>query len=182
VITTQLLGGGVRIIVSAPAVSSAILPGLLAKPMTWCGWICYGGGFEFMGVLPPGSAASATRLHPRLDTPHGRSEFVDFVARQVGVESSDLGFSDWSGRMIKAHRTQIREHFGFASGPSSPKRVSCSSGYGHARSTSNLGWRRFSLGLGAHLTPPRGWTLAVQCRSVEWTVPNRCPSGSVTIA
>ena len=49
--------------------------------------------------------------------PRGRSEFgaevVDFVARQVGVEASELGFYDWSGRTIKAHRTQIREHFSF---------------------------------------------------------------------
>lgn len=49
--------------------------------------------------------------------PRGCSEFVDevvdFVARQVGVEGSELGFYDWSGRTIKAHRTQIREHFDF---------------------------------------------------------------------
>lgn len=54
-------------------------------------------------------------LHARF--PRGRSEFVDevvgFVGRQVGISQSELGFYDWSGRTIKAHRTQIRAHFGF---------------------------------------------------------------------
>jgi hypothetical protein len=49
--------------------------------------------------------------------PSGRGELADevveFVARQVGVAASDLGFYDWSGRQIKAHRPEIRAHLGF---------------------------------------------------------------------
>lgn len=49
--------------------------------------------------------------------PGGRSELpdeaVDFVARQVKVPASDLGFYEWSGRTIEYHRNQIRDHFGF---------------------------------------------------------------------
>jgi len=41
------------------------------------------------------------------------AEVVDFVARQVGVEFSELGSYDWSGRSWKRHRGQIRSHFGF---------------------------------------------------------------------
>ena len=48
--------------------------------------------------------------------PSGRAELADevveFVARQVGVAASDLGFYDWSGRQIKAHRAEIRAHLG----------------------------------------------------------------------
>jgi len=44
--------------------------------------------------------------------PSGRGELADevaeFVARQVGVAASDLGFYDWAGRQIKAHRAEIR--------------------------------------------------------------------------
>ena len=49
--------------------------------------------------------------------PRGRSELDDdavaFVARQVGVPASDLGFYEWSGRTIEYHRAQIRRHLGF---------------------------------------------------------------------
>src|ERR1700694_639355 len=49
--------------------------------------------------------------------PRGRSELPDqvvrFVARQVEVPASDLGFYDWSGRTIEFHRAQIRRHLGF---------------------------------------------------------------------
>lgn len=49
--------------------------------------------------------------------PSGRSELpdeaVEFVARQVKVSASDLGFYEWSGRTIEYHRSQIREHFDF---------------------------------------------------------------------
>jgi TnpA family transposase len=49
--------------------------------------------------------------------PRGRSEFTDevvgFVARQVGVPASELGFYEWSGSTIEYHRTQIRAHLGF---------------------------------------------------------------------
>ncbi|MDN5917571.1 MAG: Tn3 family transposase, partial [Pseudonocardia sp.] len=49
--------------------------------------------------------------------PSGRSavadEAVEFVARQVGVPAADLGFYDWSGRQIKAHRAEIRQVLGF---------------------------------------------------------------------
>jgi hypothetical protein len=38
---------------------------------------------------------------------------VEFAARQVGVAASDLGFYDWSGRQVKAHRAEIRAHLGF---------------------------------------------------------------------
>ena len=49
--------------------------------------------------------------------PRGRAEFSDevvaFVAQQVGVPASELGFYEWAGRTIKAHRVQIRAHLGF---------------------------------------------------------------------
>ncbi|MCK9897196.1 DUF4158 domain-containing protein [Frankia sp. AgB32] len=49
--------------------------------------------------------------------PRGRGEVpdeaVEYVARQVGVEPGDLGFYEWTGRTIKYHRVQIREHLGF---------------------------------------------------------------------
>src|SRR5216683_1789266 len=43
--------------------------------------------------------------------PRGRAELDDdavaFVARQVGVPASDLGFYEWSGRTFKYHRAQV---------------------------------------------------------------------------
>jgi hypothetical protein len=49
--------------------------------------------------------------------PSGRSglpdEAVEFVARQVKVPASDLGFYEWSGSTLKNHRSQVREHLGF---------------------------------------------------------------------
>ncbi|MGX6608283.1 DUF4158 domain-containing protein [Micromonosporaceae bacterium Da 78-11] len=49
--------------------------------------------------------------------PRGRGELsdeaVEFVARQVGVESTELGLYEWSGRTIEYHRAQIRTHLGF---------------------------------------------------------------------
>ena len=49
--------------------------------------------------------------------PRGRAELDDdavaFVARQVGVPASDLGFYEWSGRTFKYHRGQVRRHLGF---------------------------------------------------------------------
>ena len=50
--------------------------------------------------------------------PEGRSELpdeaVEFVARQVKVPASDLGFYEWSNSSaLKYHRAQIRRHFGF---------------------------------------------------------------------
>jgi Domain of unknown function (DUF4158) len=49
--------------------------------------------------------------------PEGRSELPDeavqWVARQVKVPASDLGFYEWSGSSPKYHRAQIRRHFGF---------------------------------------------------------------------
>ncbi|WP_308252026.1 DUF4158 domain-containing protein [Pseudonocardia sp. KRD291] len=48
--------------------------------------------------------------------PSGRSELGDevleFVAGQ-GAPASDLGFYDWSGRTIKAHRAEVRRVLGF---------------------------------------------------------------------
>lgn len=38
---------------------------------------------------------------------------IEFVARQVDVDASDLGFYEWSGRTIEYHRNQIRAHLGF---------------------------------------------------------------------
>jgi TnpA family transposase len=38
---------------------------------------------------------------------------VAFVARQVGVPASDLGFYEWAGSTIEYHRAQIRRHLGF---------------------------------------------------------------------
>lgn len=49
--------------------------------------------------------------------PRGRSELpdaaVEFVARQVGVLASDLGFYEWTGRTIEYHRAQVRSRSGF---------------------------------------------------------------------
>jgi hypothetical protein len=49
--------------------------------------------------------------------PRGRAELDDeavaFVARQVGVPASDLGFYEWTGSTIEYHRAQIRRHLGF---------------------------------------------------------------------
>lgn len=49
--------------------------------------------------------------------PRGRGELpdeaVEFVARQVGVDPTELGFYEWSGRTIEYHRAQIRAHLGF---------------------------------------------------------------------
>jgi len=42
--------------------------------------------------------------------PRGRSDLsdavIEFVARQVGVDASDLGFYEWSGRTIEYHRPE----------------------------------------------------------------------------
>lgn len=35
------------------------------------------------------------------------------MAAQVGVAASDLGFYNWSGRPIKAHRAEVRRALGF---------------------------------------------------------------------
>jgi hypothetical protein len=49
--------------------------------------------------------------------PRGRSDLADdviaFVARQIGVDGSDLGFYEWSGSTIEYHRAQIRTHLGY---------------------------------------------------------------------
>jgi hypothetical protein len=49
--------------------------------------------------------------------PSGRSELPDqavaYVARLVDVPASDLGFYEWDGRTVKAHRADIRRYFGF---------------------------------------------------------------------
>jgi hypothetical protein len=56
---------------------------------------------------------SVTDLNDTTIWPRFVDEVVDFVSAQVGIDRSELGFYDWSGRTIKAHRTQIRAHFGF---------------------------------------------------------------------
>jgi Domain of unknown function (DUF4158) len=49
--------------------------------------------------------------------PRGRAELDDeavaFVARQVAIPASDLGFYEWSGRTFEYHRAQVRGHLGF---------------------------------------------------------------------
>jgi Domain of unknown function (DUF4158) len=49
--------------------------------------------------------------------PRGRSEIhddaVEYVARQVGVDQTEIAFYDFTGRTSKAHRAQIRESLGF---------------------------------------------------------------------
>jgi hypothetical protein len=49
--------------------------------------------------------------------PRGQAELDDdavaFVARQVGVPASDLGFYEWAGSTIEYHRSQVRRHLGF---------------------------------------------------------------------
>ena len=36
-----------------------------------------------------------------------------YVARQVGVPASDLGFYEWDGRTVEYHRAQVRKFLGF---------------------------------------------------------------------
>ena len=54
-------------------------------------------------------------LHSRF--PAGRSEIPDqavaHVAQLVDVPAAELGFYEWDGRTIKAHRADIRRYFGF---------------------------------------------------------------------
>ena len=49
--------------------------------------------------------------------PAGRGEIPDqavaHVARLVDVPAAELGFYEWDGRTIKAHRADIRRYFGF---------------------------------------------------------------------
>jgi TnpA family transposase len=49
--------------------------------------------------------------------PRGRSEIpdaaVDYVARQVQVEPTEIAFYEWKGRTSKFHRAQIRQALGF---------------------------------------------------------------------
>lgn len=49
--------------------------------------------------------------------PRSRSELSDgvivFVAGQLSVDASDLGFYEWSGSTIEYHRAQIRDHLGY---------------------------------------------------------------------
>ncbi len=49
--------------------------------------------------------------------PRGRSDVPDeviaFIAGQLGVDASDLGFCEWAGRPIEYHRAQIRDHLGY---------------------------------------------------------------------
>ena len=49
--------------------------------------------------------------------PRGRSELADdavrFVADQVDVPASEVGLYEWTGRTIKFHRAQVRQHFGY---------------------------------------------------------------------
>jgi hypothetical protein len=40
-------------------------------------------------------------------------EAVEFVARQVGVNPTELDLYEWTGRTIEYHRAQIRAHLGF---------------------------------------------------------------------
>src|SRR5665811_658860 len=46
--------------------------------------------------------------------PRGRADLTDdvieFVARQVGADASELGLYEWSGRTTEYHRSQIRVH------------------------------------------------------------------------
>jgi len=43
----------------------------------------------------------------------GAAGQVEFVARQLGVDSGSLGFYEWTGRTIERHRAEIRAHLGF---------------------------------------------------------------------
>ncbi|MGW0003764.1 DUF4158 domain-containing protein [Nocardia grenadensis] len=49
--------------------------------------------------------------------PRGRAELpddaVEYVARQVKVNPTDIAFYEWSGRTIEYHRAQIRKALGF---------------------------------------------------------------------
>jgi Domain of unknown function (DUF4158) len=49
--------------------------------------------------------------------PRGRSELPDeavrFIARQLQLPASELGFYDWTGRTVERHRAEIRQLLGF---------------------------------------------------------------------
>jgi hypothetical protein len=49
--------------------------------------------------------------------PRGRAKVPDeaiaYVARQTGVERTEIAFYDFTGRTSKAHRSQIRAELGF---------------------------------------------------------------------
>ncbi|MEV6339452.1 DUF4158 domain-containing protein [Nocardia vinacea] len=61
--------------------------------------------------------ADAAVLYRAGRFPRGRAEIpdaaVDYIARQVGVERTEIAFYDFTGRTNKAHREQIRESLGF---------------------------------------------------------------------
>jgi hypothetical protein len=54
-------------------------------------------------------------VHGRFPAGRGKipDQAVAHVARLVDVPASDLGFYEWDGRTIKAHRADIRRYFGF---------------------------------------------------------------------
>jgi hypothetical protein len=49
--------------------------------------------------------------------PRGRAELhqdaVEFIAKQLEVDASSLGFYEWYGRTIKRHRGEVRAHLRF---------------------------------------------------------------------
>jgi hypothetical protein len=50
---------------------------------------------------------------PTKASPEFPAEVDAFVARQMQVPASELGFYEWSGRTIEYHRAQIRDHLRF---------------------------------------------------------------------
>lgn len=69
------------------------------------------------GLTKLGFALMLRFYTERCRFPRGRGEIpdeaVDYVARQVGVERTEVAFYEWSGRTNRFHRSQIRAALGF---------------------------------------------------------------------
>jgi hypothetical protein len=84
-------------------------------------WILVGDELELVagkrGATKLGFALLLRFYTERGRFPRGRSEIpdaaVDYVARQIGVERTEIAFYEWTGRTSKFHRTQIRQALGF---------------------------------------------------------------------
>ena len=69
------------------------------------------------GAAKLGFAVMLRHYTERGRFPRGRGEIPDnavvYLARQIGIEPTEITFYDFTGRTSKAHRTQIREALGF---------------------------------------------------------------------
>jgi hypothetical protein len=58
----------------------------------------------FSGVVQTGDHAASWEIH---------DDAVEYVARQIGVDRTEIAFYDFNGLTSKAHRAQIRQALGF---------------------------------------------------------------------